>query len=108
MFYEWHSTYLAAIPTPIAYIKQITDEFNVKMLVSNRCLNSAYGWHEDTGTQYWLIGLIVIMIFFICVILFGALRLPWGIISLIPVSFIGAFYFSGVELKPVALHRWCY
>ena len=42
----------------------------------------------------------MIIIYFICAILFESLRLPLVIISLIPVSFIGTFltyYFSGVE-----------
>lgn len=82
------------------YIEKITKEYNVKMPVGYRCLNTSYGYYEDTGTQYWLILLIVVIIFFICSILFESLRLPLVIISLIPVSFIGTFltyYFSGVE-----------
>lgn len=82
------------------YIKQITDEFNAKMPVGYRCLNRTEGWYEDTGTQWWLIGLIVVIIFFVCSILFESLRLPWVIISLIPVSFIGTFLtytLTGVE-----------
>ena len=82
------------------YIEKITKEFNAKMPVGYRCLNSSYGWYEDNGTQYWLILLIVVIIFFICAILFESLRLPLVIIMLIPVSFIGTFltyYFSGVE-----------
>lgn len=82
------------------YIEKITKEFNAKMPVGYRCLNTSYGWYEDDGTQYWLILLIVIVIYFICAILFESLRLPLVIISLIPVSFIGTFltyYFSGVE-----------
>lgn len=82
------------------YIEKITKEYNAKMPVGYRCLNTSYGYYEDTGTQYWLILLIVVIIFFICSILFESLRLPLVIISLIPVSFIGTFltyYFSGVE-----------
>ena len=82
------------------YIEKITKEFNAKMPVGYRCLNSSFGWYEDNGTQYWLILLIVVIIFFICAILFESLRLPLVIIMLIPVSFIGTFltyYFSGVE-----------
>ena len=82
------------------YIEKITKEFNAKMPVGYRCLNSSFGWYEDNGTQYWLILLIVVIIFFICAILFESLRLPLVIIMLIPVSFIGTFltyYFSEVE-----------
>ena len=82
------------------YIEKITKEYNAKMPVGYRCLNTSYGYYKDDGTQYWLILLIVVIIYFICSILFESLRLPLVIISLIPVSFIGNFltyYFSGVE-----------
>ena len=82
------------------YIEKITKEYNVKMPVGYRCLNTSYGYYEDDGTQYWLILLIVVIIYFICSILFESLRLPLVIISLIPVSFIGTFltyYVFGVE-----------
>ncbi|MCF0168842.1 MAG: efflux RND transporter permease subunit, partial [Bacteroidales bacterium] len=46
------------------YIKQITEIFNAKMPVGYRCKNRSYGYYEDDGTQYWLIGLIAIIIFF--------------------------------------------
>ena len=70
------------------------------MPVGYRCLNRTSGWYEDTGTQWWLICIIVIIIYFVCAILFESLRLPLVIISLIPVSFIGTFliyWLTGVE-----------
>ena len=82
------------------YIKKTIKEFNAKIPVGYKCRNATYGWYEDSGTQYWLILLIVVIIYFICSILFESFRLPLVIISLIPVSFIGTFltyYFSGVE-----------
>ena len=82
------------------YIEKITKEYNAQMPVGYRCLNSSFGYYEDTGTQYWLILLIAVIIYFICSILFESLRLPLVIISLIPVSFIGTFltyYLSGIE-----------
>lgn len=82
------------------YIKRITEAFNQKMPVGYKCRNTSYGYYQDKGTQYWLLGLIIIIIFFVCSILFESLRLPLAIISLIPVSFIGTFltyWLSGVE-----------
>ena len=82
------------------YIKRITEEFNGRMPVGYKCRNTSYGYYQDKGTQYWLLGLIIIIIFFVCSILFESLRLPLAIISLIPVSFIGTFltyWLSGVE-----------
>ncbi len=82
------------------FIEQVTKEVNAMLPVGFRTVNRSYGWYEDSGTQYWLILLIVVIIFFICSILFESLRQPLVIISLIPVSFIGTFltfYFSGVN-----------
>lgn len=82
------------------YIKRITEEFNRKVPVGYKCRNTSYGYYQDKGTQYWLLGLIIIIIFFVCSILFESLRLPLAIISLIPVSFIGTFltyWLSGVK-----------
>ncbi len=82
------------------YIKSITDEFNSKFPVGFRCVNKTYGNYEDNGTQYWLIALVVVIIFFICTILFESLYKGLVIILLIPVSLIGmflAYHFSGIE-----------
>lgn len=82
------------------YIEQITQEFNGMMPVGYRCINRSYGWYKDTGTQWWLLGLIIVIIYFVCAILFESLSLPFVIISLIPVSFIGTFltyWLTGVE-----------
>lgn len=80
-------------------IEKVTDEFNSKFPVGFRCLNTTYGWNKDEGTQYWLLLLVAVIIYFICAILFESLTLPLVIISLIPVSFIGTFltfYFTGI------------
>ena len=82
------------------YIKQTIDNFNKKIPLGYKCYNSSYGFYNDTGSQYWLLGLIVVIIFFVCSILFESLKQSLAIVSLIPVSFIGTFltyYFSGVE-----------
>lgn len=82
------------------FIKQTTEELNATLPVGFRTVNQSFGWYDDQGTQYWLILLIVVIIFFTCSILFESLRQPLLIISLIPISFIGTFltfYFSGVN-----------
>lgn len=82
------------------YIERLTKEFNQKMPVGYRCRNTSQGYYQDDGTQYWLLALIAVIIFFVCSILLESLRLPWAIVSLIPVSFIGTFltyWLSGVE-----------
>jgi multidrug efflux pump subunit AcrB len=82
------------------YIKGITDEFNAKFPIGFRCVNKTYGGEEDNGKQYWLIGLVVVIIFFICAILFESLYKAVVIIMLIPVSLTGiflTFHFSDIE-----------
>lgn len=82
------------------YIKGITEGFNAKFPIGFRCITKTYGRYEDNGTQYWLIGLVVIIIFFICTILFESLYKALIIIMLIPVSLTGmflTFHFSGIE-----------
>lgn len=81
-------------------IRNITNEYNAKFPIGYRCLNKTSGWHEDDGTQYWLLILVAVIIYFVCAVLFESLTLPFVIISLIPVSLIGTFltfYFTGVE-----------
>lgn len=73
------------------FIKKTTEEFNAILPVGFRTVNQSFGWYEDRGSQYWLILLIVVIIFFTCSILFESLRQPLVIISLIPISFIGTF-----------------
>lgn len=82
------------------YIKGVTDEFNKKLPVGFRCIDRTYGSYDDKGTQYWLIGLVVVIIFFVCSILFESLYKALVIILLIPVSLSGLFltyHFSSVE-----------
>lgn len=48
-------------------------------------------WGSDGGSPYWLLGLVIVIIYFICSILFESLRQPLVIIAMIPISFIGVF-----------------
>ncbi|MGN0234430.1 MAG: efflux RND transporter permease subunit [Bacteroidaceae bacterium] len=73
------------------YLRGVIDEFNSSIPLGFRCRNASYGYYEDHGTQYWLLVLVVVIIFFVCAILLESLRLPLAIVSLIPVSFIGTF-----------------
>jgi multidrug efflux pump subunit AcrB len=47
-------------------------------------------WAEDK-TNYYLVFLVIVIIYFICAILLESLVQPLAVISLIPISFIGAF-----------------
>ena len=48
-------------------------------------------WRHDDPTQYALIGLVIVIIFFICSILFESLKQSLVVVMLIPLSFVGLF-----------------
>lgn len=73
------------------YIRQVTDKFNDLFPIGFRCVDRTYGSYDDNGTQYWLIGLIAVIIFWICAMLFESLYHALVIVLLIPASFIGLF-----------------
>ena len=58
-------------------------------------------WHSNnTETPYKLLGIIILIIYIICAILFESLWQPFALISLIPLSYIGiftAFYLTGAN-----------
>jgi len=52
----------------------------------------AYSWMSgDKKTNYWLIGLIVLIIWGICATIFESLLQPFAVICAIPLSYIGVF-----------------
>jgi len=50
-----------------------------------------YYWGSDSGKQYGLLFLILVIIFFLSSILFNSLKQPFAILFVIPVSYIGIF-----------------
>jgi len=48
-------------------------------------------WNPKSKKQYYLIFLVIVIIYFICSILFESLLQPLAIISLIPLAYIGVF-----------------
>ncbi len=51
-----------------------------------------YNWMSDEAKQqYWLIGLVIVLIYIICAIIFESLLQPIALILQIPISFIGVF-----------------
>ena len=80
-------------------LSRTIEKYNHYLPVGFRCKDRTYGAYEDEGTQYWLIGLVAVIIFFIIAILFESLMQALAVVSLIPVSFIGLFltyYITGV------------
>ncbi len=81
-------------------LKQIRQDLNGRFPVGFQCKTPSFNWYEDTSTQYWLIGIVVVIIYMLCAVLFESLYIPLVIITNIPVSLIGAFLtfrFAGIE-----------
>ena len=81
-------------------VRRYMEEFDAMMPVGFRCLQNEYRFDEEKNQQYLLLGLVAIIIFFICSIVFESLYKALVIILLIPISMVGAFlvyHFGGVE-----------
>ena len=64
--------------------------------VGYKAIAADYHWSEEHKATYaWLILLVIAVIFVICAMIFNSLRLPFSIIGIIPVSFIGIFLTFG-------------
>ena len=73
-------------------MEQFEEEANEGLPLGYRAQIHRYAYSRgDEGSQIWMIGLIMLIIFFICSILFESLRQPFVILSLIPAAFIGVF-----------------
>lgn len=58
----------------------------------------SYGWFDKNKEQYaWLILLIILSIYVILAITFNSLRMPFAVIFMIPISFIGLFLIFGIS-----------
>ncbi|MCR5361977.1 MAG: efflux RND transporter permease subunit [Bacteroidales bacterium] len=81
-------------------VEQTTDKFNASFPVGFRCISPQWMSRAEEQTQYWLIGLVVVIIYFIAAIMFESLYQALVIIMLIPFSLMGmflTFHFSEVE-----------
>lgn len=62
--------------------------------------STRWGWSKKDNKQYWLIGLLIVIIFFTTSVLFNSIKQPLAVIFIIPVSFIGVFLtFYGFKLN---------
>ncbi len=50
-----------------------------------------WSWGQKDNGQYALLGIVIVIIFFLSAILFNSLRQPLAILFVIPVSYIGVF-----------------
>lgn len=74
------------------YLKRLTTQFSGQLPIGFKCKNTN-NWKEDEdeGMQYWLVGLIVVIIFFVLAIMLESLYHAMVLTLLIPLSFIGLF-----------------
>lgn len=84
-------------------ISEATDSiYTIKMPIGYKVeyRQRSFFWRLEDSQQYWLLGLVVAIIFFITSILFNSLRMPFVVIGIIPVSYIGlflTFYLFGIN-----------
>ena len=52
---------------------------------------SYWSWAQRDNSQYWCLGLIIVIIFFTTSILFNSVKQPLAVIFVIPISYIGVF-----------------
>ena len=72
-------------------MERFVREANAGLPLGYRAEQASYSYWREEGSKAWMLGLIILIIFFICSILFESLRQPFVILSLVPVSFIGVF-----------------
>jgi multidrug efflux pump subunit AcrB len=76
------------------FLNSKLDELNLKLPLGYTFENSQNRWilNDDRKNNYtFLLFLVLVIIYFICAILFESLKQPFIILSVIPVSFIGVF-----------------
>lgn len=73
------------------YIDGVIEHFNARLPMGYKCMEVSYRFADDADAPYWVLAIVVAVIFFVCAVLFESLRIPFVIISLIPMSFIGLF-----------------
>lgn len=82
------------------YLKEVVEHFNKKLPVGYHCQNAYWQNPVEESSNYWLLLLVAVVVFFVCAIQFESIRLAWGILSVVPVAVIGAFltfWLTGVE-----------
>ena len=86
--------YIGASEQGQKVLEEAVDSFKTQLPMGYTIENKSgknYNWGNDTGKQYGLLFLILIIIFFLSSILFNSLKQPFAILFVIPFSFIGIF-----------------
>ncbi len=78
------------------YLEEILEQYETTKPLGYSAEKQSYSWGlKDAKKQYSLLLLLIVAIFFICSILFESFRLPFYILLLVPLSFIGLFLTFG-------------
>ena len=80
-------------------VSRAVEHMNEEVLpIGYKASNSRGGWFEESKDKFaWLIFLIVAAIYVMLAITFESLRLPFAVIFMVPISFIGLFLTFGLS-----------
>ena len=75
------------------------DHMNNEVLpVGYKASKPDWSWHETSKLEYaWLILLVIAIIYVMCAMIFNSVRLPFAVVLMIPVSFVGVFLTFGLS-----------
>ncbi|MFY7827837.1 MAG: efflux RND transporter permease subunit [Flectobacillus sp.] len=74
------------------FLDKTLAEIKTELPLGYTVKKTTYDWFgKEAQQQYWLIGLVIVLIYIICAIIFESLWQPLALIMLIPISFIGVF-----------------
>jgi multidrug efflux pump subunit AcrB len=74
------------------FLTKTLDEFRPTLPVGYTVKKSEYNWfNEETRKQYELIGLVMVLIYIVCAVIFESLLQPLALIGMIPLSYVGVF-----------------
>lgn len=74
------------------FLDKTLQEIKPQLPLGYTAKKKGYDWSStEAKQQYWLIGLVIILIYIICAIIFESLLQPLALILQIPISFIGVF-----------------
>ena len=93
--YHLYVNYNFKGPGPLSKMVQDRhiDELNIKLPLGYRASSPEYWymWNVKEKKQYFLLGLILLIIWFVCSVLFESLLKPLAVIAAIPISYVGVF-----------------
>lgn len=74
------------------FLDKTLQELNLSMPIGYKAENMTHSWQtEENQKQFWLIGMVLLLIYVVCAIIFESLLQPLALILIIPLSFIGVF-----------------